>query len=109
VFCATGVNMNSDDSPSALSRIIDPAHLLQAIENSLQHSGETEHGVTGVTFKSYTITVRRKKDLCWSIECKFKPVPAETKQGRHIRRSRRRLEHDDNTKDDSSQDRLNQP
>lgn len=96
--------MNSDDSLSALSRIIDPAHLLQAIENSLQHSGETEHGVTGLTFKNYTITVRRKKNLCWSIECKFKPVPEKTKQGRHTQRPSRRLEHDDDTKDDSSQD-----
>jgi hypothetical protein len=96
--------MNSDDSPAAISRIIDPAHLLQEIENSLQHSGETEHGVTGLTFKCYTITVRRKKNLCWSIECKYKPMPIKTEQGRHNRRSRRRLEHDNDTKDDSSQD-----
>jgi hypothetical protein len=52
--------------------VIEPEHLLQAIQNALEHSDETAHGVTGLTFKRYTITVRLKKWLCWQIECRFK-------------------------------------
>ncbi len=91
-----------DNDPSASKQIIDPQHLLRAIENSMNHSDETTHGVTGITFENYTITVRKRKEFSWSIECKFKPV--EKHQGRHTPRARRRLEHDDDTKDHSSQD-----
>ena len=51
---------------------IDPQHLLQAIENSLEHSNETSHGVTGLSFSNYSVTVHKRKGLCWLLECKFK-------------------------------------
>ena len=64
--------MNEDKSPLMLKDAIEPEHLLQAIQNSFEHSDETAHGVTGLTFKRYTIKVRMKKWLCWQIECRFK-------------------------------------
>jgi len=64
--------MNEDKRPSTLKGMIEPEHLLQAIQNALEHSEETAHGVTGLTFKRYTITVRLKKRLRWQIECRFK-------------------------------------
>jgi hypothetical protein len=51
---------------------IDPEHLLQAFKNSLEHSSDTSHGVTGLTFSNYTVTVHKRKGLCWHIKCKFK-------------------------------------
>jgi hypothetical protein len=60
--------------PIYLKAKFDPAHLLQAIENSLEHHHETSHGVTGLTFKGYTIVVHKRKGFCWQIECKFKTV-----------------------------------
>ncbi len=66
--------MITDDKSATLKDLIDPEHLLQAIDNSLLHSDETAHGVTGLTFRKYTITVRKRKDFSWYIECKFKPV-----------------------------------
>jgi Viral (Superfamily 1) RNA helicase len=63
--------MDGDNRPS-LKGIIHPEHLLQAIKNSLEHSDETAHGVTGLTFKRYTITVRKKAGLSWSVECRFR-------------------------------------
>jgi hypothetical protein len=70
-----------DHDPSTPKQIIDPEHLLRAIKNSMNHSHETGHGVTGLSFKNYTITIRKRKDFCWYIECKFKPMPVEMKQG----------------------------
>jgi hypothetical protein len=64
--------MDGETRPSKLKGTIDPEHLLQAIENALLHSDETAHGVTGLTFKRYTITVRKKAGLSWSVECRFK-------------------------------------
>lgn len=61
-----------DNDPSTPKQIIDPRHLLSAIENSIKHSDETTHGVTGLSFKDYRITVRKRKEFSWSIECKFK-------------------------------------
>lgn len=87
-----GVTVKPDNNPSTPKQIIDPEHLLRAIENSMKRSDETSHGVTGISFKNYTITVRRRKALSWYIECKFKPV--EKHQGRRTPRARRRLEHD---------------
>ena len=68
----TGIAMSEDKRPLILKSMIDPKHLLQAIENSVSHSDETTHGVTGLTFRNYTITVRKRKGLSWYIECKFK-------------------------------------
>jgi len=73
---------------------INPKHLMKAILNSLEHCDETAHAVTGLHFPHYTIIVRKRKEFSWYIECKFKPVPVEIKQGRHDRRSRRRLRYD---------------
>jgi hypothetical protein len=64
--------MNRSQSPLTLKAMIDPEHLLLAIDNPLQHSDETTHGVTGICFENYTLTVRKLKGLCWYIECKFK-------------------------------------
>jgi len=64
--------MGGDDRSSTLKGIIDPEHLLQAIENSLEHSGETSHGVTGAVFKRYKIIVRKKSSFSWSVECRFR-------------------------------------
>jgi len=64
--------MIRDKKPVTLKDLIDPEHLLQAIKNSLNHSGETAHGVTGLVFKRYTITVRKKAGLSWSVECRFR-------------------------------------
>ena len=64
--------MNADKGPIALKGVIEPEHLLQAIQNALEHSDETAHGVTGLTFKRYTITVRKKAGLSWSVECRFR-------------------------------------
>ena len=96
--------MNGDKISLTLKGVIDPAHLLQAIENSLSHSDETDHGVTGLTFRNYTITVHKRKGLSWLIECKFKSVPVEMKRGSHFSRARRRLKHDNDTKDHNSKD-----
>jgi hypothetical protein len=54
---------------------VDPEHLIQAFKNSLEHSNDTSHGVTGLTFSNYTVTVHKRKGLSWHIECKFKPGP----------------------------------
>jgi hypothetical protein len=64
--------MKGDEQTATLKSMIDPQDLLQAIENSLEHSDETAHGVTGITFERYTITVREKAGLCWSVECRFR-------------------------------------
>ena len=64
--------MEGEKTSSKLKGVIDPEHLLKAIRNSLDHSDETAHGVTGLTFERYTITVRRRAGLCWSVECRFK-------------------------------------
>ena len=71
-YLGTGATMDENNKSSALKGIIDPEHLLQAIDNSLQHSDETAHGVTGLSFKRYTITVRKKAGLSWSVECRFR-------------------------------------
>jgi hypothetical protein len=67
--------MVRDKKPATLKDLIAPEHLLQAIDNSLMHCAETAHGVTGLHFEKYTITVHKKKGLRWYIECKFKPGP----------------------------------
>jgi len=64
--------VDRDTISSKLKGIIDPEHLLQAIENSLEHSDETTHGVTGLVFKRYSITVRKKSGFSWSVECRFR-------------------------------------
>jgi hypothetical protein len=61
-----------DTRSSKLKGIIEPEHLLQAIQNALEHSDETAHGVPGLTFKRYIITVRKKTGLSWSVECRFR-------------------------------------
>jgi hypothetical protein len=63
--------MDGDKKSSKLKGIIDPKHLLQAIRNSLEHSEETAHGVTGLVFKRYAIIVRKRPRLCWTVECRF--------------------------------------
>ena len=63
--------MDGDNRPS-LKGIIHPEHPLQAFENPLEHSDETAHEVTGLTFKRYTITVRKKAGPSWSVECRFR-------------------------------------
>lgn len=70
--------MSQHNRPSVLNDVIDPEHLLQAIRNSLEHSGETAHGTTGLHFPGYTIVVHRKKGYCWQIELKFKRGERET-------------------------------
>jgi hypothetical protein len=64
--------MSADKGPITLKGVIEPEHLLQAIENSLEHSDETAHGITGLHFKNYTITVHKRKSLAWYVELKFK-------------------------------------
>lgn len=64
--------MDEGTRSSKLKGIIDPEHLLRAIRNSLEHSDETAHGVTGLVFKFYTIIVRKRPRLCWTVECRFK-------------------------------------
>jgi len=53
--------MARDEKPAILKDLIAPEHLLQAIDNSLMHCAETAHGVTGLHFEKYTITVHKKK------------------------------------------------
>jgi hypothetical protein len=60
------------DKRVSLKDRIDPAHLLQTIENSFEHSDETSHGVTGVAFPNYSIRVNKRKGLCWLVELTFK-------------------------------------
>jgi hypothetical protein len=64
--------MNGDKGPMPLKGVIEAEHLLQAIQNALEHSDETADGVTGLSFKRYTITVRKKAGLSWSVECRLK-------------------------------------
>jgi hypothetical protein len=64
--------MSGDEQATTLKSMIDPEHLLQAIENSLEHGDETAHGVTGLAFERYTITVRKRAGLSWSVECRFR-------------------------------------
>ncbi len=64
--------MDKDTVSSKLNGIIAPEHLLQAIQNALEHSGETAHGMTGLAFKHYTIIVRKKAGLNWAVECRFR-------------------------------------
>jgi hypothetical protein len=64
--------MDGDKGPLPLKDLIDPEHLFQAIDNSMEHSHETAHGITGLHFKNYTIAVHKRKGLCWYIELKFK-------------------------------------
>jgi hypothetical protein len=63
--------------PATLKDLIAPEHLLQAIDNSLQHSCETSHGVTGLSFKRYTIIVHKKIGLKWFIECRSRGQDAD--------------------------------
>jgi len=70
--------MFGDNRPLTLKGVINPEHLLQAIENSLEHGDETAHGITGLHFKDYTITVHKRKGFSWLIECKFKRGERET-------------------------------
>jgi hypothetical protein len=79
--------MRGDEQTATLKSMIDPEHLLQAIENSLEHSDETAHGVTGLTFERYTITVRKKAGLRWSVECWLRKktqtsVPRQTERSK---------------------------
>lgn len=78
--------MTNDKKPVVLKDLIAPEHLLQAIDNSLMHSGETAHGVTGVHFAKYAIVVQKRKGLSWIVELKFKT--------RETAFSQRRRDHD---------------
>jgi hypothetical protein len=60
------------EPPLSLKEKINPEHLLRAIENSLEHNRDSAHGVTGLTFERYTITVHKRAGLSWLVECKFK-------------------------------------
>jgi hypothetical protein len=71
--------MSGDKGPSTLKNLIDPEHLLQAIANSLDHTDETAHGITGLHFKNYMIIVHKRKGLSWYIECKFKRGERDTR------------------------------
>lgn len=64
--------VGEEEAKPSLKDRIDPAHLLQAIENSFEHSDATSHGCTGVTFPNYSIRVNKRTGLSWIIECKFK-------------------------------------
>ena len=61
--------MNGDRRPVTLNGVIDPEHLLQAICNSLEHSDETTHGVTGICFRELTergfTRVRHGAGIMW--------------------------------------------
>jgi hypothetical protein len=72
VCTSTGVNMDVDKGPLTLKGVIEPEHMCRAIQNALEHSDETAHSVTGLTFKRYTITVRKRAALSWSVECRFR-------------------------------------
>jgi hypothetical protein len=77
--------MNDDRIPPTLNDTIDPKHLLQAIQNSMQHSDETAHAVTGLHFKDYSILVRKRKGLCWLIKCKrSKSVERQRSRAAHV-------------------------
>jgi hypothetical protein len=76
--------MNADKSPLTLNGVIEPEHLLQAIQNSLEHSDETAHGVTGICFEKYTLTVRKLKGLNWHIQCKFRPSDRKIPTQAHL-------------------------
>jgi len=76
--------VNGDKGPSTLKGIIDPEHLLQAISNSLEHCDETAHGVTGLHFGRYTLTVRKLKGLSWQIQCKFKSSERQRPRPAHV-------------------------
>jgi hypothetical protein len=89
--------MDRDNKLSKLRGIIDPEHLLQAIRNSLEHSDETAHGVTGLVFKRYTIIVRKRPRLCWTVECRFSKAdtnlslqPTKRSRSRCRRQTKRR-------------------
>jgi nucleoid DNA-binding protein len=64
--------MKGVQNPISLKGTIQPEHLLKAIENSVAHSDESAHGVTGLHFKNYSIIVHKRKGLCWYIECRLK-------------------------------------
>ena len=78
--------MTTDKKPVVLKDLIAPEHLLQAIDNSLMHCAETAHGVTGLHFEKYAITVHKRKGLSWIVELKFKT--------RETAFSQRRRDHD---------------
>lgn len=71
--------MRGDEKSATPKDVIDPEHLLEAIDNSLEHGHETAHGITGLHFKNYTITVHKRKGLSWYIELKFKRGERETR------------------------------
>jgi hypothetical protein len=74
----SGVGMTEDEKSATLKDLIDPEHLLQAIANSLDHSAETSHGITGLYLKDYRIIVRKRKGFSWYIELKFKRGERQT-------------------------------
>jgi hypothetical protein len=76
-----GATVKWDNNPSRRRKIVDPEHLLRAIKNLLEHGDETSHGVTGITFKDYTIIVRKRKDLCWCIESQVQTSASGDKAG----------------------------
>jgi hypothetical protein len=49
---------------------VDPAHVAQALTNSLEHASETAHQVTGLNFEKYTILVHPRANGSWLIEAK---------------------------------------
>jgi hypothetical protein len=57
--------------------MIDAEHLLQAIQNSIEHSHQTAHRVTGLYFKYYEIIVHKRKGMGWYVECRLKAVERE--------------------------------
>jgi hypothetical protein len=66
------------------SNVIDPLHILKAIENSLAYADDAPAGVTGISFERYRILVKKVKDFNWRIQCRFK------KHRRPPERTRRR-------------------
>lgn len=69
--------MVSGEKSRTLKDLIAAEHLLQAIDNSLLHCAETAHGVTGLHFENYTITVHKRTRLTWLVELKFKRRDAD--------------------------------
>jgi hypothetical protein len=64
---------NEATSPLPLDALIQANDLVRAIQNSFEHADETEHAVTGLHFKNYTIIVRKRVGFTWIVECKFRP------------------------------------
>jgi hypothetical protein len=84
--------VEDENEPSLrLEDLIDPAHLLKAIENALRYSVDAPCGVTGLSFERYRIIVRQGKDFTWHVQCRFKQSHRPSDRARARRTTRRRL------------------